>query len=63
MQSPPLSEAEGMVQAANCFAGAASSELFSEQLSSNMAFKTINMDAVLEKAICLHHQERKHTMN
>lgn len=30
MQSLPLSEAEGTVQAANCFTGAASSELFPE---------------------------------
>lgn len=31
VQSPPLSEAEGPVQAANCFTGAASSELFMRQ--------------------------------
>lgn len=31
MQRPPLSEAEGMVQTANCFARATSSELFLRQ--------------------------------
>lgn len=38
-------------------------EVYSEKLSSNMVFKIVNVDPLLEKAICLDHQERKHTMN
>lgn len=38
-------------------------DFYSDKPSSNTVFKTVNMDPVLEKAVCLHCWERKRTMN